>query len=122
MRSLCYSVTHLLLSTLVAGSLDTRLSLFVTVGMIIIVVMINEAARTTLKPSQAGAPLALDCAAMSRADWASRAHRRCPSGNHHGPAVHATPWIAAMGSDSSGSCSSNSSRAGLIDGDQSVGK
>lgn len=78
-------LAHLLLATLVARSLDARLTLFV-VGMVIL----GETPGTALKAGQAGAPLALGCAAMSRAHWARWAHGGRPTSGHDGGAVHAT--------------------------------
>jgi hypothetical protein len=96
-------VTHFLLPTLVAGSLDTRLPLLFAVGLVIVmvVVVVNEAARAALETSQAGAPLALGigCAAVPRADRAGRAHRSCPSRNHDGPTVLATARFAVKAAE-----------------------
>lgn len=95
------ALTHLLLPTLVTRSLDTRLPLLFAIGLVIVMVVVNEAARAALKTSQAGASLALGIrgTAVPRADRAGRAHRCCPSRNHDGPTVHATANFAAMAAE-----------------------
>lgn len=67
--------THLLLSALITGSLDTGLALLVAVTVVIVMVMVHEAARTALEAGEAGTPLALEgTTTVPRADWTCRTH------------------------------------------------
>lgn len=91
------AATHLLLSALVAGSLDAGLALLVAVGVVIVVVMVHEAARTALEAGEAGTSLALEgTAAVPRADWTCRTHRRRACRGHDRLALHTAQHSTAQ--------------------------
>jgi len=95
-------VTHLLLATLVARTLDTWLALLVAVAMVAVLavvgmVFVHEAAGAALDGSDAGAALALGAAVpVAGTGRAGRAHGGGPAGDDGG-AVHAPRRFAAAG-------------------------